>query len=96
MKLANVRIAKEVLGNFFIEQPGRCFGVQKGLPINSKLIKFSYDIKSATHIATFSSDDFAEIKPGGKIPFLEVEYMAYQLVPDEGGGESGEASNKLH
>jgi len=83
MKIVKVKISKAVLPQFFIEAEGRCFGVHKGLPIDSKLLSFKYQQFDDTFTATFSHESFKDIGPGGSAPWKEVEYMAYQIAPKE-------------
>ena len=82
-----VKISKDVLANFFIEQQGKCFGVSKGLPDDAKLLRLQYNQKEGLYIGTFSSKAFDVVKLGDTIPFVDVEYTAFQMMPKEEADE---------
>ena len=86
MKIVKVKISKAVMPQFFVETPGRCFGVHKGLPMGSKLLSFKYHQFDDTFTATFTHESFDDIKPGASsasTPWKDVEYMAYEIVKKE-------------
>ena len=83
MKIVKVKISKAVLPQFFVENPGRAFGIHKGLPIDSKLLSFKYHQFDQTFTATFTHESFDNIGPGDSAPWKEVQYMAFQIAPKE-------------
>jgi hypothetical protein len=97
LKIAKVKIATPVLAGFFMQIEGWCFGVTKGVPADAKLENFKYSQQDSVFIATFSSSEFKDINNGDKVPFIEVEYMAYQLVPKADEPEAPkEAADAVH
>jgi len=81
MKIVKVRISRPVMAQFFIEGQGKCFGVHKGLPADAELTRFQYEQASGTYIATLKSDELDDVPEGTSVPFVDVEYMAYQIAP---------------
>ena len=83
MKLAKVKVSKLVLGQLFTDSEGRAFGVVKGVPVGAKLISFKCHQADGTYTATFQHDDFEDLEAGKTIPWIDVQYMAYQVMPNE-------------
>ena len=92
MKIVKVKISKAVIPQFFVETPGRAFGIHKGLPMDSKLLSFKYHQFDDTFTATFTHESFEDIGPGASVPWKEVEYMAYQIAPKEEVEETADAA----
>ena len=92
MKIVKVKISKAVLPQFFVENPGRAFGIHKGLPIDSKLLSFKYQQYDKSFTATFEHESFDDIKEGDSAPWKEVQYMAFQIAPKEEVEETADAA----
>jgi hypothetical protein len=66
----------------FFEVHKRIFGISKGLPEGSELVDIAYDKNTNKGEATFSHESFAEVPDGGDPPYVNVEYVAYEIIPE--------------
>jgi len=90
MRVASVFMTSAVLEHFVIHNPGRCFGVTKGLPDDSRLLSIDYVPSVGRYLMQFTSEEFDDIDEDGLIPTLEVEYTAYQMQPSADSTPAGE------
>lgn len=76
-----VKFSGAVFTHFF-EVHKRMFGINKGLPDGSELVEIVYDRVMKEGEAIFRHDSFAEVPDGGDPPYIEVQYTAYEMIPE--------------
>lgn len=79
VQYVNVYISKDVLAEFFLKT-GLAYAVSKGLPKDAQLIRFRFDKNVGYFVATFEHPSFDRVAFISKIPVVEVEMTAYQLL----------------
>lgn len=81
MREVKVKFSGAVFTHFF-EVHKRMFGINKGLPEGSELIEVVYDKVTKEGEAVFRHDSFAEVPEGIEPPYVNVEYTAYEMIPE--------------
>jgi hypothetical protein len=80
MKTVRVKISPPVLAAFFAQREGAAIGVNQGLPFGATLERLNYSQSAGVYIGTFSHDSLDEVPSGESPPFVEVEFIMYQLT----------------